>query len=83
MDSDEKQKQIRRLKTYLLSRGINPDNYISAMMAFQKLLCNAKSHDELEVISKVLMAMNISIQLRHATFHAEGGQDERASFELN
>lgn len=74
---------VEDLKNQLRARGIDPDPYVSAILQFQKLVSNIKTHDELDVVHKLLQCIVMVLTLKHAKFHAEGGQDERASSPFN
>lgn len=83
MDREHRSQIIAKLKATLVRRGVNPEPYIKALMAFQSLIDSAQSHTDIETIALVVQALGASIMMKHDQFHDMGGQDERASSSLN
>ena len=83
MDQDKQSQMIAQLKQSLMTRGIKPEPYINALLTFQTLVNSLKTHDQIDVASKVVEAMAIVVSNKHTKFHKGGGDDEKQNASLN
>jgi len=83
MDKDRQSEMVEGLKTQLRTRGINPEKYITTLLAFQKLLEGIRKHDEFEVVAKIIAAMEMCLEIKHNKFHKERGYDEKRYSDFN